>query len=239
MKLMRMVIPKTFKIDNYRIELKDRIDGDLYIDKKESYFKGNNHKIIIKLNNDMSYDSIYLSDIKNCILDIYLKGIHDGNSLNKDELSIFYFITNVKDLDNMKNDMIFIGYEHNYISTIKNVLSQICKCDSINLSKNLELYHDDEYKNIYNTLIRKTDKYSKIVIDITNVYLLKDKYNTKNLIDYLLSKHKKILLIVNGYRSKFLEIYGSEYEDKIIDRDYIIYSGFDQVTINRIKKVLF
>lgn len=239
MKLKQMIIPKKFEVENYLIKLKDDLAGSLYISEDkddESCFKGNIYRILIKFG---IHNVESLNDLKKWILDIYLKGINNGKSLNKEELALFYFIQDVKDTTDTQKRMLFIGYDHSHFITIKNTLSQFSKCDGINLPKNLELYNEYEYDNIFESIIKTANEYNKIIIDITNVYLLRDKYNTKKIIDYLLSKDKKVLLLINRYTDVFLKIFGEEYKNNIIERSYLIYNGFDQSIINHIKKILF
>lgn len=237
MKINSVIIPKKFKIGNYIIELKNEILGKIITPDEQgnSYFRGNIYRILVKLKKR----NANLFDVKEFILDLYLKGIKDARQLSKEELGLFYFIRDVKDMKDTKKRMLFIGYENNYISTIKNTLSQFSKCDSIELSKNIELYDENKYLEIYNKIIKKSKDYNKIIIDIPNVYLLRDKENTKKIIDYFLSKDKKVLLLVNRYTNVFLELLGDKYKDNIIDRKYIIYSGYDQTIVNKIKTVLF
>ena len=238
MKMISMIIPKKFKVGDYLIKLKDELAGQLCIsaNDNDSYFKGSIYRILIKfgVHNIKSVD-----DIKEWILNIYLKGINNAYLLNKEELALFYFIKDVKDTTDNKKTMLFIGYEHNHIITIKNTLSQFSKCDSISLIKNLELYDEREYEKIYKDIIDKANEYNKIIIDITNVYLLRDKYKTKKLIDYMLENNKKVLLLINRYTDTFLKIFGEQYKNNIIERSYILYNGYDQSIVNHIKKILF
>lgn len=236
MKYTLVVIPKTFNIGNYIIKLKNEIVGRIITpDRGNSYFKGDIHRLLFELN----IRNAKIEDVKTWILDIYLKGIRNAYELTNKELALFYFIKDVKDMKDPRKTMLFIGYENNYVSTIKNTLSQFSKCDSIELKKNLELYEEKEYDKVYKSLINKADDYSKIIIDITNVYLLRGKEKTKKLVDYLLSKDKKVLLLVDRYTTAFLEIFGEEYKDNIIDRRHVLYTGFDQSIVNHMKRILF
>lgn len=237
MKIESVIIPKKFKVGNYLVKLKDELIGRIVVsDDNQLYFKGNIHRILIKFG---ITNVVSINDIKEWILDIYLKGIKNGKSLTKEELAMFYFIQDVKDMSDDRKTMFFIGYKNAHFLTIKNTLSQFSRCDSIDLVKNIELYDESEYEELYNSIIDKAKDYNKIIIDITNVYLLRGKYKTKKLIDYLLSQDKKVLLLIDRYMDVFLQLYGEEYKDNIINRDYILYSGHDQSIVNRIKQVLF
>lgn len=237
MKIESVIIPKKFKVGNYLVKLKDELIGRIVVsDDNQSYFKGNIYRILIKFG---ITNVVSINDIKEWILDIYLKGIKNGKSLTKEELAMFYFIQDVKDMSDDRKTMFFIGYKNAHFLTIKNTLSQFCRCDSIDLVKNIELYDESEYEELYNSIIDKAKDYNKIIIDITNVYLLRGKYKTKKLIDYLISQDKKVLLLIDRYMDVFLQLYGEEYKDNIINRDYILYSGHDQSIVNRIKQVLF
>lgn len=237
MKFEPVVITKNFKVGNYRVTLKDEIIGRIITPDKSgnSYFRGNIYRILL----DLGKREASIKDVKEFILDIYLKGIRNARDLSKEQLALFYFIKDVKDMTDKSKTMLFIGYENNYVSTIKNTLSQFSKCDNIELKKNLELYDEDEYSKIYKSLINKSKDYNKIIIDISNVYLLRGKEHTKKLVDYLLSKDKKVLLLINRYTHVFLEIFGQEYKDNIIDRKYVLYNGHDQSIVNKMKSILF
>lgn len=237
MKLNLVVIPKKFKIDNYIIELKNEILGRIIIPENNeySYFRGNIYRILVKLNKR----NANLLDLKEFILSLYLRGIKDARQLSKEELGLFYFIKDVKDMTDNTKTMLFIGYKNNYVSTIKNTLSQFSRCDSIELQKNIELYDENEYNKIYDDIIKKSENYNKIIIDIPNVYLLRDKEKTKKILETLMSKDKKILLLVNRYVDVFLQLFGDEYKNNIINRKYILYSGNDQTVVNKMKQILF
>ena len=237
MKLEPVVITKNFKVGNYIIKLKDEIIGRIITPDNygNSYFRGNIYRILL----DLGKREASLGDVKEFILDLYLKGIKNARDLTKEELALFYFIKDVKDMTDKKKTMLFIGYEHNYVSTIKNTMSQFSRCECIELKKNLEMYQEYEYDKMFNSLIKKANDYDKIILDIPNVYLLRNKYNTKKLIDHLLSQDKKVLLLINRYTHVFLEIFGDKYKDNIIDRKYVIYNGHDQSIVNHIKKILF
>lgn len=235
--LKEITIPKSFKVNNYIINLKEELPGKIIVDEKsDMFFKPYTHGNI-KLNGTFT---TLIDEIVYRILEIYKKGIKNFPDLKKEELAIFYMIDNVKNMLK-KNKIFIIGYKNNYMRTIKSALSKFnTNCTGIELKHNLELYIDD-YEEIYEYITGLIEKfnYDRVVLDITNLYIKSDYENTKRILEYLYSNNKKILILVDGDMSKFRKIFGEKYDDYVIDRKLVIYSGSSKTVTNRIIEVLF
>lgn len=137
-------------------------------------------------------------------------------------------------------NLLIIGYEHNYLKTMKRTMTQLCcHVDILKFVKNVEVLSDEEFektfKRIKDTI--KKGQYDKIVFDITNL-CLRDYTKTKKVISYLESTGKNVLLLSSGDLYKFRDIFGQSYMDKAMTKHNIIYSGSDSTIVQRIRQIL-
>lgn len=236
-----ILIPRMFNIHNYNITLKKKLTGDIITFSNMFVFRCEECKIFINLK--LNKTSLLIDAIKFKFLDIYLRGSKDISNLDNDEISAFYMIDNVVNI-NITNKIFVIAYKHNYTGTIMNTFSNLnFKCKYIELEKNIELYEDNSSYDTFNNIFRKIKvelenyKTDKVVLNITNLDLKKYPH-TMQLIEYLEHQNKKIIYIINGNLNKFKDIFGKEREKAAIHRDYVIYCGNDYITRTQIQNIL-
>lgn len=238
-------IPKSFKSEDgeLRIELKDGITGFTEISYDERLFKSSFPVFTLNIENEDK--SKVVKEIKEKIINIYKKGIKEKIKLTSTELTIFYFIKNVKSTQTSKsNNALVIGYENNSINSIKNIVLKFnTNCDCFEMPKNIELYTDKTYGLLYDSFIVKckNKKYNKFIFDITNLYLPTDYSKTKKFIDYIESTNSKILFLIDHADTsydKFIDIFGNKYMNCVIDKTKYLYAE-QNLILYKIENILF
>lgn len=240
--MKHVVIPKKIKSKEKELTLylKTDIEG--------VYFKGDIQEFICttplcKFHIEADTTSEVINQIRRKIINIYLKGIDNFDSLNTSELNLFYYIDDVHSTQKYKNNTLIIGYKDNYLNDIKiTTLKFNTSCDHIELSKNIEICTDRNYEIIFDNISNqiKKKKYNNFIIDITNIFINEEYNHTKSLIEYIESINGKILFLTEHsliVEYRFLTIFGKKYKDNIVYKDDYIRPGKN--TLRKIKKILF
>ena len=241
----KILVPKSFKSSdgNYMIELKDSIHGYSEIGYDTKIFRGSYP--VFEINVDNSDRLEIVLELKDRIIDIYKRGIKNKSELSSEELVLFYFIKEVKDISrNTQKDMLVIGYDYNNLSSIKSVALKFgITCDHLDTNKNVELYNENDFESIYKSFIRKTNKnkYNKFILDITNLYLPTDYSNTKKIINQIKNFDGKILFLIDHFDTtydRFVKVIGEEYKDSVVDKTKFLYAE-QSLYLYKIKRILF
>lgn len=142
---------------------------------------------------------------------------------------------------------LLIAYEFNYHKTIKQTLKNAGYRGSIFvLPNNIELYKKNSTKSyelkfepVYEEITKKvkSGRFDNFILDVPNLYCNSSYDNTKQIIKYL-SSNGKLLLMVNGPLRRFEKIFGEDYSSMIIDSKYMIRHGNDTITKNIIHSIL-
>lgn len=243
--ICKVEIPETFICNNYEVHLHNKLVGRIICSEDVEYkflSDDNNSKFIL----DITYEDTkninnLIERLKYMILNAYNT---ERSSLQNYDIVLSSLIDYVIDKSKCIKTL-FIGYDFNYPLTITTTLEKCnFECDKILLKKNIELYDpsmtnlDNDFtsifENIHNTV--EENNYERFVIDIPNLTLRSKYKNTKNVLNYLSSKNKKIMLIVpnhNGIESIF-----GDYYLNCIDKKYLINYYNDLLTQNMIKNIL-
>lgn len=164
-------------------------------------------------------------------------------NINVEKILVPERCTNIN-IDPMKNEVLFIGYNYHYPNTIRHTLKIVNRnCDVLLLDKNIETYSTSilqiEYNKIFEN-IKETimnGRYKYFVFDIPNVNSPTDYSRTKQVISYLKSKGK-LLLINSGSDYDFEKIFGNIYNTITIKKKYIVDCGSHLYTKNLIHSIL-
>lgn len=242
---IKIVIPKIFEYDSYIFHLKRELKGQLIITNNSYQFRGDSNKIIINGLMPISEYEI-INKLKNKIVTAY-----NNNSINKlsnEDKVLFELIDYVMDKTKNRKKVLFIGYKYNYPNTIKTIV-QICNfdCETFLLSQNIELYNprvrlvdnncDTIFKSIMGTV--ENGNYDNYIVNVPNLNLIADDYtNTKKLLSYLKSKNKKMIILHSNSKNRFNKIFGTTYDDIIMEENYFIKYGRCEVVKNKIKDML-
>lgn len=243
-KINKITIPKSFKSKDgkYKIILKDKIKGmSEIIDNKRKFISS--YPIFELEIENIDKEDIIL-ELKEKIIEIYEHGITDLESLTPGELCVFYYIKNIINYNNFNKEdsVLIIGYKSNYIDIMKNTITKFnIKCNNFEIEKNIELYMNKNFDQLYISFLKIANDYNKFVIDLTNLYLPTNYEKTKKIINYIESNNGDILFLIDHIDTsydKFIKIFGDKYKDCVLDKMEFIYPN-KSFALYKIKNILF
>lgn len=147
-------------------------------------------------------------------------------------------------MESRGKEVLFIGYNHNYIESVKATLHGLkFTCDTIVLNKNIDapvVKGDKSFNEVFKLIKSKlkNKRNIRVVLDIPNLCLESFK-NTNTLIDYFKSKNSKLLLMYTGDRSKFIKVLGEDNYKIAIDKKLVVFCGKDSTVKDNINKVIY
>ena len=239
--MKHVVIPKKIKSKEKGLilYLKTDITGT-YFDDNIQEFICNRPNCTFHIEAETTSEVVH--KVREKIIETYLKGINNFDSLNSSEMNLFHYIKNVRSCKLYKNNTLIIGYADNYIIDIQNTTLKFNTLyDHIVLPKNIELYIGKTYDIMYDNIIDKIKKknYNKFIIDITNVFMDSNYEKTKKIIEYIESENGDILFLLEHSliaKHRFLKIFGDKYENNVLFKDDYIHGS--KVILRQIKNIL-
>lgn len=242
----KIIVPESFKSSDGKIivRLKNKITAQSFIEDEEKIVIGAMPIFEISVKNVNKEDIV--KELKERIVNSYKKFIINKEPLTHEELVLFYHIKNIKAVDNFrdtKNNTLVLAYDSESFN-IKNIILKFnTNCDCFDISKNIELYNDEEYDKLYKRLVNKCNKtkYNKFIIDMPNLYMSKDYNKTKQILDFAKSNDMRLLILLDRSdycKERFNKIFGNDYDNCIIDKEKYMNPN-QTLALYKIKSILF